>query len=159
MASIDKKALTDLLEKGPNRSLIGNKELTLAFGGLYIAKTTLKGKPLLVWETESGYPRYYVPIEALHADIKSQLGSNTSDANGAKAGGDVKLEAVDTVKGNNDSAAVIERLTVGSRSTTWVRFTEGPLQSFVRFEPKEIGTVNPRWLYALHEDRLTFALR
>ena len=140
MAQIDKSALANLLTNGPHRSLVGGKQLTLAFAGLYIASTTLKAKPLLVWETESGYPRYYVPIESLHPDIKAQLGyDKDSNANGA-TGKDVKLEVTDSVEGKgNDSKALIERLTIGSRSTTWTRFVEGALMGFVRFERSEIG--------------------
>ena len=142
MSQIDKSALEKLITNGPNRSLVGGKQLTLAFGGLYIASTTLKAKPLLVWETESGYPRYYVPIESLHEDIKSQLGySKDSKANGAQSSGKaVKLEVVDSVEGKStDSKALIEKLTIGSRSSTWTRFVEGPLMGFVRFERNEIG--------------------
>ena len=142
MSQIDKSALEKLLTNGPNRSLVGGKQLTLAFGGLYIASTTLKAKPLLMWETESGYPRYYVPIESLHEDIKSQLGySKDSKPNGTQSSGkDVKLEVIDSVEGKGtDSKALIEKLTIGSRSSTWTRFVEGPLMSFVRFERNEIG--------------------
>jgi hypothetical protein len=135
---MDRTALTDLLSNGTARSLVGSKQLTLAFGGLYIASTTLQAKPLLVWEGQSGYPKYYVPIESLHPAIKAQIGGHTS--NGAKDGADIKLETVDTVKGKNDNAATIERLSISSRSTTWVRFTEGLLNGFVRFESKDIGT-------------------
>ena len=108
MAPIDKAAITDLLTNGQHRSLIGSKRLTLAFAGLYIAETTIANKPLLVWETESGYPRYYVPIQSLHPDIKSRMSAN---ANGDGANGhnntSVKLEQTDTVKGKgNDTAAV-----------------------------------------------------
>jgi hypothetical protein len=140
MAQIDKSVLANLLTNGPHRSLVGGKQLTLAFAGLYIASTTLKAKPLLVWETESGYPRYYVPIESLHPDIKAQLGyDRDSNANGA-SGKDVKLEVTNSVEGKgNDSKALIERLTIGSRSTTWTRFVEGALMGFVRFERSEIG--------------------
>jgi hypothetical protein len=142
MSQIDKSALEKLLTDGPNRSLVGGKQLTLAFAGVYIASTTLKAKPLLVWETQSGYPRYYVPIESLHEDIKSQLGySQDSNANGSQGSGkDIKLEVIDSVQGKStDSKALIEKLTIGSRSSTWTRFVEGPLMGFVRFERKEIG--------------------
>lgn len=142
MSSIDKSALVELLTNGQHRSLIGGKQLTLAFAGLYIASTTIRDKPLLVWETEKGYPRYYVPINSLHGSIKPLLtaagGAQNSQSNGA-AKKAIALDVVDTVKGKGDSKAVIERLTVGERSTTWVRFTEGPLMGFVRFERKEIG--------------------
>ena len=144
MAQIDKNALKNLLTNGPHRSLVGGKQLTLAFGGLYIATTSLKAKPLLVWETESGYPRYYVSIESLHADIKSQLGYN-QDSNGTsnkQSGKDIKLEVVDSVEAN-DAKAIIERLTIGSRSTTWTRFEGGLLAGFVRFERSEIGMHSP----------------
>lgn len=140
MAQIDKNALTKLLTNGPHRSLVGGKQLTLAFGGLYLASTTLKAKPLLVWETESGYPRYYVPIESLHVDIKSQLGYD-KDSNGStskQSAKDVRLEVIDSVEAN-DAKALIERLSIGSRSTTWTRFVEGLLMGFVRFERSEIG--------------------
>lgn len=144
MAPIDKTALTDLLTNGQHRSLVGSKQLTLAFGGLYIASTTVTDKPLLVWETEKGYyARYYVPIQSLHPSIKAQLGQSV--VNGDVKGdikADLKLEVVESIKGQNDSAAVIERLTVGSRSTNWVRFTEGPLAGFVRFERDEIGKLS-----------------
>ena len=142
MAQIDKSALEKLLTDGPNRSLVGGKQLTLAFGGLYIASTTLKAKPLLVWETQSPYPRYYVPIESLHEDIKSQLGySQDSKPNGSQdSSNNVKLEVIDSVEGKGtDSKALIEKLTIGSRSSAWTRFVEGPLMGFVRFERKEIG--------------------
>ncbi|PMD47000.1 hypothetical protein L207DRAFT_150067 [Hyaloscypha variabilis F] len=62
-----------ILSKGPARSEIGRKQLTLAFGGLYLASTTAAAKPLLVWEEEKGYARYYIPGESLHSDIKGRL--------------------------------------------------------------------------------------
>ncbi len=141
MASIVKTALQDLLATGPYRVLTGGKQLTLAFAGLYIANTTIRAKPVLVWETESGYPRYYVPKDSLHAEIRSQIDGTGSTNGGAKASGtpSLKLESVDTVEGKNDSKAIIERLTIGSRSTTWVRFAGAQLDGFVRFERKEIG--------------------
>ena len=115
---------------------------------MYIAATTLSAKPLLVWESESGYPRYYIPIDALHPDIKAQLG-NTKDkiANGQPDGSQkasLSLEQIASVKGEgNDSEAVIERLTVNTRSMTHIRFTEGPLMGFIRFEREEIGKFDP----------------
>lgn len=145
MSPIDKNAIADLLTNGQHRSLIGSKRLTLAFAGLYIAETTITAKPLLVWETESGYARYYVPIQSLHPDIKSRISANANSENGANGHNKtpVKLEQIDTVKGKgNDTAAVIERLTIGSRSTNWVRFTEGPLMEYVRFERDEIGKLS-----------------
>ena len=144
MAPIDKAAIETLLTNGEHRSLIGGKQLTLAFGGLYIASTTLSAKPLLVWETDSGYPRYYVPVEALHNGIKAKLdGSEDALTNGQANGrGDatISLEKVDSVKAKgSNSEAVIERLTVNSKATSWVRFVEGPKKDFVRFEKDEIG--------------------
>lgn len=145
MSPIDKTILVELLTNGQHRSLIGSKQLTLAFGGLYIASTTLSAKPLLVWETEKGYPRYYVPIESLHPDIKALLNAQAANGNGnvdtnGHNNTPVKLEIVESAKGKgNDSEAVIERVTIGSRTTDWVRFVEGPLKAFVRFERNEIG--------------------
>lgn len=141
---MEQSAIKELLANGPTRSLVGGKQLTLAFGGLYIASTTLEAKPLLVWEGDSGYARYYVPTESLHPKIKAQLNGSSEGANGSKNGDSgeaVKLETLDTVKGKNDAAAKIESLTIGSRSTTWVRFVEGSLAGFVRFERKEIGVL------------------
>lgn len=141
MAPIDKDTLTKLLTNGQHRSLIGGKQLTLAFGGVYIASTTLTAKPLLIWETETGYPRYYVPIESLHGAIRAQL--SKSVANGQsdnQSKPEIRLEVIDSAEGRDtDSKAVIERLTVDAKSTNWVRFTEGPLMGFVRFEKDEIG--------------------
>ena len=147
MAPIDGSAITDLLTNGQHRSLIGGKQLTLAFEGLYIASTTLNAKPLLVWETEKGYPRYYVPIESLHADIKSRIsGQRTASSTNGHSNGQtdddtsIQLKVLESIKAkSSDSEALIERLSIGSRSTTWVRFAEGPLMGFVRFERDEIG--------------------
>jgi hypothetical protein len=138
--ALDTAIITNLLTNGPHRQEVGRKQLTLAFAGLYIASTTLSAKPALVSETEKGYPRYYVPTESLHTDIKSYLGD--SDSNGKTNGhkSSVGIETVETVKGKGDETqAVIERLTVRSRSMTWVRFLEGPLKGFIRFERSEIG--------------------
>ena len=131
-----------LVSNGPHRSEVGQKQLTLALAGLYIASTTASAKPLLVWETEKGYPRYYVPTESLHGDVKQYLtGSESSQdkvSRNRKPGVDVvKVDSV-TSK-DNKSAAVVERLSVGPKSTTWVRFVEGPFKDFIRFERSEIG--------------------
>jgi len=143
MSPPDPATITDLLTNGPHRLEVGRKQLTLAFGGIYIASTTALAKPALVWETEKGYPRYYVPTESLHGDIQSHLTGVNSDhgkANGHKfSGSSVAVAGVDTLKGKgNDSQAFVERLTVGSKTTTWVRFVEGPLRGFIRFERSEI---------------------
>ena len=148
MSLIDREALRDLLTQGPARTLVATKQLTLAFGGLYIASTSISAKALLVWETEKAYPRYYVPLESLHGQIREQLAStkatngrmDSEQANGNQA---VRLEALEWVEGKGMYAeAVIERLSIGSKSTTWVRFVEGPQKGFVRFERKEIGMSN-----------------
>lgn len=142
MSPINKDDIATLLSKGPHRSLVGTKQLTLAFGGLYIASTTVSAKPRLVWETETGYPRYYVPVESLHPAVKSSFPSGGDHDNGVNGHNDipVKLETGETIKGKgNDSEAVLERLTVGSKTTDWVRFVGGPLKGFVRFERNEIG--------------------
>ena len=137
MTSIDRSAVLKLLNNGPDRTLVGGKQLTLAFGGLYIASTTLKAKPLLVWEADSGYARYYVPTEALHSSIVKKISDGASKTSGD--GPDVTLEKVDEIKGDKDAAAVIEKVTIGSKSTAWVRFTEGNLKDLVRFEAKDMG--------------------
>ena len=143
MAPIDNSAVTELLTNGAHRSLVGTKRLTLAFGGLYIASTTVSAKPLLVWETEKGfYPRYYVPTDSLHADIKAGISAKSVDSNGSNGQNNksVQIDVIETIKGKgNDAEAVIERLTIGPRSTTWVRFVKGPSKDYVRFEKDEIG--------------------
>jgi len=137
MAPPDAAAVTELLSQPPFRILPGGKQLTLAFGGLYIASTTLTAKPSLVWETEKGYPRYYIPAESLHDDILTRLTGSTSGQ--TSSGLSVDLAIVDTIEGNgNASKAAIERLTVGSKTTTWVRFLEGPLKGSIRFERSEL---------------------
>lgn len=137
--------IVSLLTKGPHRTEVGRKQLTLAFGGLYFVSTTPAAKPLLVWETEKSYPRYYVPSETLHDDVKSYLTGGQFDhlkrADGGISELSVGITTLETIKGEgNDAQAVTERLNVGSRATTWVRFVEGPLKGFIRFERSEIGT-------------------
>jgi len=135
MSPPDAAGVVQLLNQEPFRILSGGKQLTLAFGGFYIASTTLISKPKLVWETQNGAPRYYVPIESLHKEIRVFLTGSSTEPYPR-----IQLETVDTITGNgNASKAAIERLTVGSKVTTWVRFLEGPLKGFVRFERDEIG--------------------
>lgn len=135
MSASSSTVIAELASKGPHRSEVGRKQLTLALGELYIASTTITAKPRLVWEAEKGYPRYYIPTESLHNDIKARLSGGSKSS---KSG--VTVETVETITGTgNNSQAVIERLTVGPSSTTWVRFLEGPLKGFVRFERNEIG--------------------
>ena len=148
MSPPESAAIIDLLSHGPHRSEVGRKQLTLAFGGLYIASTTATAKPLLVWETGKGYPRYYIPTDSLHGDIKDYLtgaGFDHSKTNGHRVSdSSIELAAIETVKGKgNDAQAVIERLTVDSKATTWVRFVEGPLKGLIRFERSEIRRPNP----------------
>lgn len=133
MASTIVAAVSTLvLSNGPHRFEVGRKQLTLALGGLYIASTTLSLKPLLVWETEKSYPRYYIPEDSLHDDIKKSLAGGS--------GSSVRVAAVETVAGADGKPhAAIERLIVGSEVTTWARFLEGPQKGFVRFERSEIG--------------------
>ena len=143
-SSISPAAITELVNNGPHRSQVGRNQLTLALGGLYIASTTASAKPLLVWEAEGGYARYYIPTESLHTDIKRRLSGSDSGQVEASGHGDsgpnVDVVEVDSVTGeNNKPYAVVERLTVGSKSTTWVRFVEGPTKGFIRFERSEIG--------------------
>lgn len=141
MASIDKTSIAKLLDEGPFRVDIGRKQLTLAFAGLYLASTTDDAKPKLVWEAEKGYPRYYVPVATLHPSVRSKNTGGSAD-NGSTNGAvkDVKVESLDTIKASGkDGAAVIERVSIGDRSTTWVRFTSGEFKDFVRFERSEIG--------------------
>lgn len=138
MPPSDPVTITHLVTDGPARSEVGHKQLTLALGGLYIASTTASAKPLLVWEAEKGYARYYIPTESLHDDIKQHLAGSESDRGDSEQS--IEVVKVDSVTGeDNKSHAVIERLTVGSKSTTWARFVEGPLKGFIRFERSEIG--------------------
>lgn len=129
--------LSTLGTKGPNRFEVGRKELTLAFGGKYIASTTVSSKPILVWERDGEYPQYYIPADTLHADI--QLPSSSSQPKSSV--GNVKLESVEEVKSENGKTVVAakETLTVGGKSTAWVRFFDGPLKGYIRFERQELG--------------------
>jgi hypothetical protein len=140
MAVPDAVSVVDLLTHGPRRFETGRKQVTLVLGGLYIASTTVSAKPKLVWETEKGYGRYYIPVEALQGEIRSQLNGFpfTNDHQAQKVS--LKIEKIETVNGRgNDSKAVIEKLIVGEKRTTWVRFLEGPFKNFIRFERHEIG--------------------
>lgn len=141
MSTALKATIVQLVSSGPHRLEIGRKQLTLAFGGLYIASTTATARPLLVWEVEKGYPRYYIPTESVHGDIKPHLSESETGHGKINGHGTVELVKVETVTGKGSNPqAVIERLTVGPKSTTWVRFIEGPLKGFIRFERSEIGS-------------------
>lgn len=144
MSTFDKAALAELLTKGHQRQMVATKHLTLAFAGTYIVATTLAAKPVLVWEDPaSSYGRYYVPVESLHPSIKGQGndGAAKNGSNGASKDA-VRLETIETLQGKGADAwaAAVEKLSIGDRSTTWARFTQGPFKDFIRFEPKEMGT-------------------
>jgi hypothetical protein len=145
MSQPDKAAVVELLDRAPFRILQSGKQLTLAFGGLYIASTSLSSKPALVWETEKSYPRYYVPTDSLHDGVKARIEKGSGGQTDPWP--QVKLTTVDTINGSKNGAAkaVIEHLSVGPRETTWVRFLEGPLKGFIRFERNEIGELYLRW--------------
>jgi hypothetical protein len=136
MASSNSSAVTELLNQKPFRILPNHKQLTIALGGIYIASTTAAAKPSLVWETEQSYPRYYIPVESILEEIQAQFNGPQSHT----TTGSTQLTQVETVSGNDSSfKAIIERLTVGAKTTTWVRFLDGPLKNFVRFERSEMG--------------------
>jgi hypothetical protein len=140
MPTLISTKLSQIVSDGPARSEVGRKQLTLALGGLYIASTTATTKPLLIWEEEKGYARYYIPEEALHNDIKRLLVGTDPSHEGS--GHNIDIAKVDLVaSGDGKSQAVIERVTVGQKSTTWVRFIDGPLKGFIRFERSETGSL------------------
>lgn len=145
MSSPDSSTIVHLLENGPHRFQVGRKQLTLAFAGHYIVSTTQTAKPLLVWESEKGYARYYVPVQTLHADIKQQLTETDDDSKKDTDGSiairtPVVVEILEKVSsGNAQAQALVEKITLGARTTTWVRFTEGILKGHIRFERNEIG--------------------
>ena len=97
-----------------------------------------------MWETENAYARYYVPVESVHTSIKHYL-DGTDAKNGGPDGDQhskINVEVLETIKGegkDNHAEAVLEKVTVNSRSMTWVRFTKGPWKGFFRFERGEIG--------------------
>jgi hypothetical protein len=148
------RTVADLLSSGAHRSEVSQKHVTLALGGLYVASTNnAKSPPLLVWESEKGYPRYYLPTASLHKDIENQilethpkgLQTSSTDSTGTSSGITITLEVVDAINSsNNNSKAIIERFTIGSKPLTLVRFLEGPFKDYVRFEKDEIGN------YPLH---------
>jgi len=143
MSLPDRSTIVNLLNNGPNRSEVGRKQLTIAFGGKYIASTNGSSKPQLVWETEKPYPRYYLPVASLNDDIAVHINGTVHDSNGTIQG-TIQVENVENIKGkSNESEAVVELLTVGSKSTTWVRFLKGPLEGFIRFERNDLGMSKP----------------
>lgn len=142
MASNDTSTVTHVLEHGPHKSEVGQKQLTLALAGQYIATTTPTITPRLVWELESTfYARYYLPVDSLHTDITEQLSgvkSNNTHATPLKL--PISVEVIDTIEAKNGSSkALVEKLNVGRKTTTWVRFVGGDLDGLIRFEREEIG--------------------
>jgi len=141
LSSVAKELISEL----PHRYELGGKQLTLALGGLYIASTTKTSKPFLVWETARSPLRYYIPTASLHDDIRWTVLSNEPPAR--KGGVDIKVEVIDSVTGelkgapfdDNKTEAVVERLTVGEKSTTWVRFLSAPFKDYIRIERNELG--------------------
>ena len=75
-------------------------------------------------------------------DVKQFLTGSESSQDKVSGNGKPEIDVVkvDSVTSkDNKSVAVIERLSVGSKSTTWVQFVEGPFKDFIRFERSEIG--------------------
>lgn len=48
-------------------------------------------------------------------------------------------EAEESTAKSHKTEAIVERVTVGANSTTWIRFLSGPLKDYIRFERTEIG--------------------
>lgn len=133
MASFGVSTISQIARNGPYRSEIGQKQVTVALGGLYAASTNSTAKPLLVWESERASSLYYLPVESLHHDLRDGISNK-------EAGTSTSVQTVETIKGDNGQPqALIEKVTFGSKSTTWVRFVEGKLKGFVRFDPNDIG--------------------
>ena len=131
MADFSTETIMARLKTGPFRVLPVGKQLTLAFGGLYIASTTLAAKPMLIWETEKSFPRYYVPAASLHRDVQVLIFSGSCPVRP-----DITLEKVEQVgqSGQPEPTALIEELTVGSKTLRWARFAGGLLDGYIRFE-------------------------
>jgi hypothetical protein len=140
MSTLTEATVAGLLNQPPFRILPAGKQLTLAFGGIYIASTTVSAKSLLVWETEKSYPRYYIPIDSLHEEVRPHMGKPLE-----RGGITISEKAwiVDTsalIKSqNNDFEGVIDHFRIGEREMKWVRFLEGPLKGYIRFEKSEMG--------------------
>lgn len=141
MPTITETTVIDLLNNPPFRILPASKQLTLAFGGIYIASTTVAAKPLLVWETERGYPRYYISTESLHDDIKPHIRDSFYECEIFILGKEATMGGTGRVipSPTDGPQAVIERLRMEGRWMSWVRFLKGPLEGFIRFERSETG--------------------
>lgn len=149
MSLSDIDTVTSVLQHGPNRSEINGKQLTLALAGEYIASSTAAVKPLLVWELEkSYYPRYYLPEQSLHADIRKHLKGLEPKGDGegnrhAPLKLPVSVELVDTIEAQNkETKGLVEKVTVGPKTMTWVRFVGGKLNGLIRFERDDIGRLS-----------------
>jgi hypothetical protein len=130
MAPINNEEVSALISNGAFRVLPYGKQLTLALGDLYIVSTTLSAKAQLVWETEKSYPRYYIPVASLHSDVHAIV-------QGDVAASGISIKAVNTTI--DKTKAVAEQLSVGSKSTNWVRFVDGPLKELIRIEKEDFG--------------------
>lgn len=146
MSVPDLDAVKQVLQHGPYKSEVGGKQLTIAAAGQYIASTTAAAKPLIIWELEKTYyARYYIPQESLHTDIKKHL-SDSKSQNGvqhdqsAPLKHSVSVELVDTIKApNTDAKGLIEKVNLGPKTLTWVRYVGGQLNGYIRFERDQIG--------------------
>lgn len=140
MSTLTKAIVVDLLNNPPFRVLPASKQLILAFEGIYIASTTVLAKPLLVWETEKEYPRYYIPIDSLHQDVRSLVGNGLERGKITISGKSYSMDSSATLKSStNDSEAVIDYLRYGERTLSLVRFSKGPLKGYIKFDRAEIG--------------------
>ena len=129
-----KEQVLNLLDNNAFRVLPGGKQLTLAFGGIYLASTTRAAKAKLVWETDKSYPRYYVPVQSLHIDVQALL-----DGRPASSNMNLRHEGTFTGTLSPHPQANIEKLAVGGKTLKWVRFLNGPMQDYIRFERSELG--------------------
>lgn len=131
MSSTHAAEVSSVVNNGTFRSEESGKKLTFVLGGQYIAWTTVFTKPLLVWETETSYPRYYIPVASLYGGIDRD-----------NRGGPASVVTVEQVNGKDGSLhAMIESMTVGAKKTTWARFVEGPLKGYIRFDLSELGEI------------------
>jgi hypothetical protein len=148
MPSPEAASILNLLENGPHSAEIGRKQLTLALGGLYIASTDASTRPQLVWEAENGYARYYIPVESLHKDIRNKLtgasiGEHNVNGESKSVAPVLRVDVLDRINAKSSNAkAFIERVIIGSKATTWVRFVEGRFKDHIRFEKEEIGELD-----------------
>lgn len=142
MKTLTGATVTKLLNNPPFRILPASRQLTLAFEGIYIASTTVSERPLLVWETEQSYPRYYIPVESLHEDLYSIVVAHTihSGKQARVSGQTCIVETSDAfISHDGWTQAVIEHIRIGEKTMSWARFFNGPLDGYIRFEKSELG--------------------